>query len=143
MRFWNKFLSYITIPKRQELKAPLGRWTVPSDQIRQKYKAYWNSMDVYQRKEHGIIRYKHNMASITHKVEKVDNIPVNAFPCVIVFRNKIISDILDNFTDVSVYEHKTYVDEGIIAVTDTSVMGERGTLAAIVTTRSGKELCRD
>jgi hypothetical protein len=100
-------------------------------------------MDVYQRKEHGIIRYKHNMASITHKIEKVDNIPVNAFPYVIIFRNEIISDILDNFTDLSVYEHKTYVDEGIIAVADTSVMGERGTWAAIVTTRNGKELCRD
>jgi hypothetical protein len=39
MRFWHKFLSYITIPKRQKLKAPLGRWKVPSDQIRQIYKA--------------------------------------------------------------------------------------------------------
>jgi hypothetical protein len=25
MRFWHIFLSYITIPKRQKLKAPLGR----------------------------------------------------------------------------------------------------------------------
>jgi hypothetical protein len=83
------------------------------------------------------------MASITHKIEKVDNIPVNAFPYVIIFRNEIISDILDNFTDLSVYERKTYVDERIIAVTDASVMGERGTWAAIVTTRNGKELCRD
>jgi hypothetical protein len=34
-RFWHKFQSYITIPKRQKLKAPPGRWTVPSDKIRQ------------------------------------------------------------------------------------------------------------
>jgi hypothetical protein len=30
-RLWHKFLSYITIPKRPKLKAPLGRWAVPSD----------------------------------------------------------------------------------------------------------------
>jgi hypothetical protein len=74
---------------------------------------------------------------------KLDNIPVNAFHCVITFRNEIISDILENFTDLSVYEHKPYADEGIIAITDASVMVERGTWAAIVTTRNGKELCRD
>jgi hypothetical protein len=121
----------------------MGRWTVPSDQIRQKYEAYWNSTDIYQREEHGITRYKHNMTSITHKLDKVDNIPVDTSPCVITFRNEIISDNLDNFTDLSVYEHKPYVDEGIIAVTDASVIGERGTWEAIVTKRNGKELCRD
>jgi hypothetical protein len=47
--FWNKFLSYITIPKRQKLKAPLGRWAVPSDQTRQKYNAYWSTTEVYKR----------------------------------------------------------------------------------------------
>jgi hypothetical protein len=143
IRFWRKFLSYITIPKRQKLKAPLGRWTVLSDQIRQKYKAYWNSMDVCQREEHGIITYKHNMTSITHKFEKVYNILVDVFPYIITFRYEIISDILDNFTDLSVYEHKPYVDEGTIVVTGASAIGERGTWAAIVTTRNGKELCRD
>jgi hypothetical protein len=82
------------------------------------------------------------MTSITCKLDKVDNILVNTFPCVITLRNEIIPDISDNFTEKSVYEHKTYADEGIIAVTDASVIGERGTWAAIVTTRDGKELCR-
>jgi hypothetical protein len=62
IRFWNKFLSYITISKRRKLKAPLGRWTVPSDQIIQKYNAYWNTNEVYKREGNGITRYKHNMA---------------------------------------------------------------------------------
>jgi hypothetical protein len=140
-RFWYKILSYVTILKRQKLKAPLGRWTVPSDQMRQKYKVYWNSTEVYKREEHGITRYKHNMTTITHKLDKVDNIPVNAFPCVITFRNEIISDISDNFTEKTVYEHKPYVDEGIIP--DASVIGKRGTWTAIVTARNEKELCRD
>jgi hypothetical protein len=48
--FWHKFLSQITIPKRRKLKAPLGRWKVPSDQIRQKYNAYWNTTKVYKGK---------------------------------------------------------------------------------------------
>jgi hypothetical protein len=67
--FWHKFLSYITIPKRQKVKAPLGRWTVPSDQIRQKYNAYWNTTEVYKREDHGITRYKHNMSAITCKLD--------------------------------------------------------------------------
>jgi hypothetical protein len=83
------------------------------------------------------------MTSITHKLKKVDNIPVDAFPCVITFGNEIISDILGKFTDLSVYEHKPHVDEGIIAVTNASVIKERGTWATIVTTRNVKELCRD
>jgi hypothetical protein len=83
------------------------------------------------------------MTSITHKLEKVVNIPANAFPCVITFTNEMISDILDNFTDLSVNEHKPYVDEGVILVTDASAIGEKGTWAAIVTTRNRKELCRD
>jgi hypothetical protein len=103
-----------------------------------KIKVYWNSKDIYQREEHGIIRYKHNMTSITHKFEQVNNIPTDAFPCVITFRNEIISDIIDNFTDLSVYEHKPYADGGIIALNDASVTGERGAWAVIVTTDNGK-----
>jgi hypothetical protein len=80
------------------------------------------------------------MTSITHKLEKVDNIPPDVFACVITFRNEIISDILDNFTDFGVCEHEPYVDEGIIAVTDASVLGEKCAWAAIVTTSNGKEL---
>jgi hypothetical protein len=137
-RFWHKFLSYIKIPKRRKLKAPLGRWTVPSDQIRQKYNAYWNATEVYKMEGNGITRYKHNMAAITRKIDQVDNIPVDAFPCVITFRNEIISDISDNFIEQNVCEYKPYVDKGIIAVTDASVIGERGTWAATVTTRKGK-----
>jgi hypothetical protein len=53
-RFWHKFLPYVTIPKRRKLKAPRGRRTVPSDQIRQKYNAYWNTTEVYKREGHGI-----------------------------------------------------------------------------------------
>jgi hypothetical protein len=83
------------------------------------------------------------MTSITRKLEKVENIPVDAFSCVITLRNEIILLISDNFTEQSVYEHKPYVDEGIIEVTDASVIGERGTWAAIVTTSNGKELCSD
>jgi hypothetical protein len=105
----------------------LGRWTVPSDQIRQKYNAYWNTTKVYKREGHGITRYKHNMSSITCKVDQVDNIPADAFPCVITLRNEIISDISENCIEQTICEHKPYVDEGIIAVTDASVIGERGT----------------
>jgi hypothetical protein len=83
------------------------------------------------------------MAAISRKIDQVDNIPVDAFPCVITLRNKIISDISDNFIEQTVYAYKPYVDEGIIAVTDASIIGERGTWAAIVTTRKGKELYRD
>jgi hypothetical protein len=89
-RFWHKFLSYITIPKRRKLKAPLGRWAVPSDHIRQKYNAYWNTTEVYKREGHGITRYKHNMAAITRKIDQVNYIPVDAFPCVFTLRNGII-----------------------------------------------------
>jgi hypothetical protein len=78
------------------------------------------------------------MSSITCKVDQVDNIPVDAFPCVITLRNEIISDISDNFSEQTICEHKPYVYEGIIAVTDASVIGERGTWEAIVTTRNGK-----
>jgi hypothetical protein len=39
------------------------------------------------------------MAAITRKIDQVDNIPVDAFPCVITFRNEIISDISDNFIE--------------------------------------------
>jgi hypothetical protein len=67
------------------------------------------------------------MAAITRKIDQVDNIPVDAFPCVITLRNEIISDISDNFIEQTVCEYKPYVDEGIIAVTDASVLGERGT----------------
>jgi hypothetical protein len=136
-----KYINYcrlITIPKRRKLKAPLGRWIVPSDQIRQKYNAYWNTTEVYKREDHGITRYKHNMSSITCKVDQVDNIPVDAFPCVITLRNEIITDFSDNFSEQTICEHKPYVYEGIIAVTDASVIGERGTWEAIVTTRNGK-----
>jgi hypothetical protein len=126
-RFWHEFLSYITIPKRRKLKASLGRWIVTSDQIRQKYKTYWNSMEVYQREENGITSYKHNMTFITQKLEQVDNIPANAFPCIITFRNEIISEISHNFNNLSVSEHQTHIREGIIAVTDASVIGEKGT----------------
>jgi ribonuclease HI len=143
MHFWHKYLSHITISKQRKLKVPLGRWIVTSDQIRQKYNAYWNSTDVYLRKEQGITRHKHNMTVITHKLKQVNEIPVNALPCVLNFRNQIVSDISDNFSGLSVSEDKTYTEEGIIAVTDASVIGERGTWAAIVTTRNGKELCRD
>jgi hypothetical protein len=142
-RFWHKFSSHITIPKRQKLKAPLGRWIVPSDQIRQKYNAYWNTTKVYKREDHGITRYKHNMSSFTCKVDQVDNIPVDAFPFVITLRNEIISDISGNFIEQTLCEQKPYVDEGIIEVTNASVIGERGTWAAIVTIRNGKEFCRD
>jgi hypothetical protein len=142
-RFWNKFLSYITIPKRRKLKAPLGRWTVPSDQIRQRYNAYGNTNEVYKREGNGITRYKHNMAAITRKIDQVDNIPVDAFPCIITFRDEIISDFSYNFIEQNVCEYKPYVEKGIIAVTDASVIGERGTWATIVTTRKGKELYRD
>jgi hypothetical protein len=90
-----------------------------------------------------ITRYKHNMAAITRKVDQVDNIPVDAFLCVITFRDEIISDISDNFIEQNVCEYKPYVDKGIIAVSDSLVIGERGTWAAIVTTRKGKELYRD
>jgi hypothetical protein len=83
------------------------------------------------------------MSSITCKVDQVDNIPVDAFPCLITLRNEILSDISDNFSEQTICELKPYVDKGIIAVTDASVIGERGTWAAIVTTRNGKELCRD
>jgi hypothetical protein len=83
------------------------------------------------------------MTFITHKHEQVNNIPADSFPCVITFRNQIISDISDKFSDLSVFEYKLYTDEGIIAVTDASVIGKRGTWAASVTTRNGKELCRD
>jgi hypothetical protein len=82
------------------------------------------------------------MAAITRKIDQVNNISVDAFPCAITFRNEIISDILDNFIEQNVCEYKPYVDEGIIAVTDASVIGERGTWPAIVTTRKGKELYR-
>jgi hypothetical protein len=75
------------------------------------------------------------MSSITRKLDKVNNIPIDAFPCVITLRYEIISNISDNFTEQSVYEHKPYVDA--------SVIGERDAWAAIVTTRNGKELCRD
>jgi hypothetical protein len=113
-RFWHKFLSYITIPKRRKLKAPLGRWTVPSDQIRQKYKAYWNTTEVYKREGHGIARYKHNMVAITRKIDQVDNILVDAFTCVITLRNEIISDISDNFIEQNICEYKPYIDEGML-----------------------------
>jgi ribonuclease HI len=83
------------------------------------------------------------MAAITRKIDQVDNIPVDAFPCVITFRNEVISDISDNFIKQTVCEYKPYVDEGILAVTDASVIGERGTWATIVITRKGKELYRD
>jgi hypothetical protein len=83
------------------------------------------------------------MVAITRKIDQVDNIPVDAFPCVITFRNEIIKDISENFIEQNVCEYKPYVDEGIIAVTDASVIGERVTWAAIVTTRKGKELYRD
>jgi hypothetical protein len=83
------------------------------------------------------------MAAITRKIDQVDNIPVKAFPCVITFRNEIISDISDNFIEQNVCEYKLYVDEGIIAVTEASVIGERDTWAEIVTTKKGKELYRD
>jgi hypothetical protein len=89
-------------------------------------------MDVYPREEHRIIRNKHNMTSIAHKLEIIDNIPADAFPCVITFRKEIISVISDNFTDLSAYKHKPYADEGVIAVTDTSIIRER------VTTRMEK-----
>jgi ribonuclease HI len=83
------------------------------------------------------------MAAITRKIDQVEHIPVDAFPCVITFRNEIISDISDNFIEQNVCEYKPHVDKGIIVVTDASVIGERGTWAAIVTTRKGKELYRD
>jgi hypothetical protein len=83
------------------------------------------------------------MAAITRKINQVDNIPVDAFPCVITFRNEIISDISDNFIKQTVCEYKPYVDEEIIAVTDAKVIGERVTWAAMGTTRKGKELYRD
>jgi hypothetical protein len=134
-RFWHKFLSYITIPKRRKLKAPLRRWTVPSDQIRQKYNAYWNTTEVYKREGHGITRFKNNMAAITQNIYQVNNILVDAFPCEITLRNEIISDISDIFIEHTVCGFTPNVDEGIIAVTDASVIGERGTWAAIVTTR--------
>jgi hypothetical protein len=108
-----------------------------------KYNAYLNTTKVYKKEDHRITRYKHNMSSITCKVDQVDNIPVDAFPCVITLKNEIISDISDNFSEQTIREHKAYVDEGIKAITDASVIGERGTWAAIVTTRNGKELCRD
>jgi ribonuclease HI len=83
------------------------------------------------------------MTVITHKLEQVNKIPANAFPCVTNFQNQIISNISGNFSDLSVSEDKPYIEEGIIAVTDASVIGERGSWAAIVTTRKGKELCKD
>jgi hypothetical protein len=83
------------------------------------------------------------MEAITRKIDQVDNIPVDAFPCVITLRNEIILDISDNFIEQTVCKYKPYVDEGIIAVTDASVIGERGTWAANMTTRKGKELYRD
>jgi hypothetical protein len=106
--------------------------------MRQKYNAYWNSNEVYKREGNGITRYRHNMASITGKIDQVDNIPADAFPCVITFRNELISDISDNFIEKTVCEYNPYVDEGIIAVTDASVIGERGTWAAVVTTKKEK-----
>jgi hypothetical protein len=78
--FWHKFLSYITIPKRHKLKAPLGRWAVPSDQIRRKYNAYWNTTEVYKREGNGITRYKHNMAAITQKLIKLIIFLLMLFP---------------------------------------------------------------
>jgi hypothetical protein len=125
------------------LKALLGRWIVISDQVRQKYKTYFNSTDVYQREEHGITRYKHNTTFITQKLKQVDNVTVNAFPCVITFRNEIISDISNKFNNLSVSEHQPHIEEGIIAVMDASVIGEKSTRDSIVTTRNGKELFRD
>jgi hypothetical protein len=83
------------------------------------------------------------MTVITHKLEQVNEIPVNAFLCVINFRNQIFSNISDKFSVLSVSEDNTCIEEGIIAVTVASVIRERGTWAAIVTTRNGKELCRD
>jgi hypothetical protein len=65
-------------------------------------------------------------SSITCKVDQVDNIPIDSFPCVINLRNEIISEISDNCIEQTICEHKTYVDEEIIAVTDASVIGERG-----------------
>jgi hypothetical protein len=84
-------------------------------------------MDEYEREEHGIISYKHNMTSFTHPFKYFDMIPAAVFPYVITFKNEIISNILDNFTDLSIFEHKPYVDEGVIAVTGASLIGERGT----------------
>jgi hypothetical protein len=65
------------------------------------------------------------MSSITHKIDKINNIPADSFPCIITLRNEITLDISDDFTEQSVYEHEPYVDEGIIAVTDASVIGKR------------------
>jgi hypothetical protein len=70
------------------------------------------------------------MAAITRKINQVDNIPIDAFPCVITFRHEIISDISDNFIKQTVCEYKPYVNEGIIAVTDASVIGERGDMGS-------------
>jgi hypothetical protein len=77
------------------------------------------------------------------KLEQFDNIHADTFPCVITFRNEIISDISKNFNDLSISEHQSHIEEGILAVNDASEIGQKGTWAAIVTTRNGKELCRD
>ena len=43
---WKKLLKLITLPNRRKLKIPLGKWVVPSNQIRRRYQAYSDDKNV-------------------------------------------------------------------------------------------------
>jgi endonuclease/exonuclease/phosphatase family metal-dependent hydrolase len=137
---WRKVLNHLTFCKRRKLRQNLGKWTVPSSSIRQKYPYYSNLDTLYHQTTIHIESYEIYNKTKGKETGYKTNIPNNAYPCVVTSTGQILSTIeCESITPDNAEEEFGY-SGSVIAVTDASVVGHQGTWAAIITDLQGKEL---
>jgi hypothetical protein len=127
---WRKILCHFTLPNGRKLRQPLGKWTVPPNEIQKEYHSYCNKKYVYQRHKE---RYTAQRLDNKHRVAGSKSFT----------RNKSSTALLHAVTEISQHTTEVYATTVIVtAVTDSSVIGDKGTWSVIFVNAKGKALCQ-
>ena len=140
-KIWKQFIHKLLRHRQTTWKRTLGRWVVPSDEIRRLYTYYRTETELFKR-EKGKIKKWNIIAGSTFMSKQfqsynTEKIPRSAIPCVISLTENIYTEYQQVVVEESQEKEARWIAEEIIAVTDASVIEGKGTWAYFIADING------
>ena len=140
-KIWKQFIHKLLRHRQTTWKRTLGRWVVPSDEIRRLYTYYRTETELFKR-EKGKIKKWNIIAGSTFMSKQfqsynTEKIPRSAIPCVICLTENIYTEYQQVVIEESQEKEARWIAEKIIAVTDASVIEGKGTWAYFIADING------
>ena len=140
-KIWKQFIHKLLRHRQTTWKRTLGRWVVPSDEIRRLYTYYRTETELFKR-EKGKIKKWNIIAGSTFMSKQfqsynTEKIPRSAIPCVFSLTENIYTEYQQVVVEESQEKEARWIAEEIIAVTDASVIEGKGTWAYFIADING------